>query len=87
MGKNWTDNLPTDVYNRLCNCRSRKTDIATLVNVKWAAMVDAGKKEQGFTKEDALVSILDLLDSNGQFFDLSRAEYDGLKHESRNFDY
>ena len=46
-----------------------------------AAMIEAGKREQGFTKEDALVQILDLLDSNGQFFDLSRAEYDGLKYE------
>lgn len=81
MAKNWTDNLPTEVHNRLCNCCSRRADIATLVNVKWASMVEAGKREQGFTKEDALVQILDLLDSNGQFFDLSRAEYDGLKHE------
>lgn len=79
--KSWTDRLPEDVHNRLCNCSSRRSDLQTLVNVKWAAMVEAGKKEQGFTKEDALVSILDLLDSNGQFFDLSRAEYDGLKHE------
>ena len=77
-GKNWTDKLPEEVYNRLCNCHSRQSDIATLVNVKWASMVEAGKREQGFTKEDALVYILDLLDSNGQFFDLSRAEYDGL---------
>lgn len=80
-GKRWTDKLPTDVHNRLCNCCSRRSDIETLVNVKWAAMVEAGKKDEGFTKEDALVSILDLLDSNGQFFDLTRAEYDALKHE------
>ena len=79
--KRWTDNLPEDVYNRLCNCRSRRSDIETLVNVKWRSMIEAGKKEQGFTKEDALVSILDLLDCNGQFFDLSQAEYDSLKHE------
>jgi hypothetical protein len=79
--KNWTDRLPEDVYNRLCNCCSRQSDIATLVNVKWAAMIEAGEREEGFTKEDALVQILDLLDSNGQFFDLSRAEYDGLKYE------
>ena len=77
----WTDNLPEDVYNRLCNCCSRKSDLETLVNVKWAAMVEGGKKAQGFTKEDALVSILDLLDCNGQFFDLTPAEYDALKHE------
>ena len=79
--KCWTDKLPDDVLNRLCNCRSRRSDLQILVNVKWAAMVEAGKKEEGFTKEDALVQILELLDSNGQLFDLSRAEYDGLKYE------
>lgn len=79
--KRWTDRLPEDVQNRLANCRSRQSDIPILVNVKWAAMVESGKKEEGFTKEDALVSILDLLDSNGQFFDLSKAEYDGLSRE------
>ena len=79
--KHWTDNLPSDIYNRLCNCCSRRSDIETLVNVKWAAMVEAGKREQGFTKEDALVSILDLLDSNDQFFDLTSGEYESLIHE------
>lgn len=79
--KHWTDNLPADVYTRLCNCQSRRSDIETLVNVKWAAMIAAGQKEQGFAKEDALVFILDLLDSNGQFFALTRAEYDNLKYE------
>ena len=78
---NWTSKLPEDVYVRLCECRSRREDIETLVNVKWAAMVAAGKKDEGFTKEDALVQILDHLDLNGQFFDLSRAEYDSLKRE------
>ena len=77
----WTDKLPDDVNNRLSNCRSRRSDIKTLVNVKWAAMVEEGKREQGFTKEDALVCVLDLLDSNGQFVDLTREEYDSLKRE------
>lgn len=77
----WTDKLPGDVRNRLGNCRSRRSDIEILVNVKWAAMVEEGKREQGFMKEDALVCILDLLDSNGQFVDLTRAEYDSLKRE------
>ena len=77
----WTDKLPADVSNRLGNCRSRRSDIETLVNVRWAAMIEAGKKDEGFTKEDALVQILELLDCNGQSFDLTRAEYDALKHE------
>lgn len=70
--KHWTDNLPADVYRRLCECRSRREDLKTLVNVKWAAMVAEGKKERGFTKEDALISILDLLDCNNQYVDLTR---------------
>lgn len=81
MIKHWTDNLPADVWIRLCECRSRRSDVQTLVDVKWADMVKKGKREQGFTKEDALVEILDLLDSNGQYLDLTRAEYDALKCE------
>lgn len=77
----WTENLPSDVYNRLRNCRSTKADIQTLVNVKWAAMKANGKQEQGFTKEDALIDIMELLDCNSQYFDLTREEYDELKHE------
>lgn len=79
--KNWMKNLPADVYDRLAACHSIRSDIKILVNVKWAAMIADGAKEQGFIKEDALVYILDLLDSNGQFVDLSRGEYDALKHE------
>ena len=71
----WIDNLPGEVRGRLGNCRSRKSDIKTLVNVKWASMVEAGKEEQGFTKEDALIHILELLDCNGQYFDLTEDEY------------
>lgn len=77
----WVDNLPTDVYNRLRNCHSLKADIETLVNVKWAAMKANGKQEQGFTKEDALVDILELLDSNSRYIDLTIDEYNSLKRE------
>lgn len=78
---NWMDKLPEDVANRLGNCRSTRDDIRTLVDVKWAYMCQTGKRKEGFTKEDALVSILDLLDSNGRSFDLSKAEYDSLMHD------
>lgn len=77
----WTDKLPEDVARRLGNCHSSRKDIEILVRFRWAAMKEAGKQEQGFTKEDALVEVLDLLDSNGQFFDLTRSEYDTLKSE------
>ena len=79
---NWMDKLPEDVAYRLGNCRSTRADIRTLVDAKWAYMCQIGKREAGFTKEDALVSILDLLDSNGRSFDLSQAEYNSLKHDS-----
>lgn len=84
MTSYWMDKLPADVRGRLAACRSRRSDLPILVAVKWASMVEAGKKEQGFTKEDALVQILDLLDYNGQWglaADLTRIEYDALKSE------
>ena len=81
MKKCWTDYLPGNVYRRLCECRNTKIDVQTLVNVKWYAMKLDGKDKDGFAKEDALVYILDLLDMNGQYLDLTRAEYDVLKAE------
>ena len=74
MTKRWTDNLPTDVYSRLCACRSLKSDIVPLTQARWAAI----KEKPGFTKEDALVDVLDLLDSNSQYCDLTREEYDDI---------
>ena len=74
----WTDKLESGVYERLCNCRSRKSDIEPLTNAKWAAMKEAGKDKQGFTKEDALVAVLEMLDCNGQCFDLTVDEYNEL---------
>lgn len=74
--KNWTEYLENDVYIRLCNCVSRKSDIPDLVNAKWLSFKEAGKDKQGFTKEDALVSILELLDSNSQDFEITVDEYD-----------
>lgn len=83
MANNWTDKLPADVCGRLAACRSLRSDLPILVNVKWASMVEAGKKAEGFTKEDALVQILDLLDCNGQYrlADLTWAECDALASE------
>lgn len=76
--KKWTDYLSNDVYTRLANCRSTKSDLNELVNAKWRSMREHGKDKQGFTKEDALVSVLELLDSNGQYFDLTTDEYQDL---------
>ena len=75
----WTDNLPGAVYERLCGCKTKKNDVATLVNAKWNDMKKRGLDLKGYTKEDAVVSILDLLDANGQYYDITKEEYDNLK--------
>ena len=74
----WTDRLSGDVYMRLCQCCSRKKDIPKLVNAKWADYRAKGKDKQGFTREDAVIDILELLDSNSQDIDLTRDECDDL---------
>lgn len=76
--KNWTEHLAHDVYIRLCNCRNKKQDLPVLVNAKWISFKEKGKDKKGFTKEDALISILELLDSNSQNFDLTEDEYADL---------
>ncbi len=77
---NWTERLNSDVFERLGNCKSRKSDLPDLVNAKWASLKQAGKDKEGFTKEDALISVLELLDSNGQYFigELTVDEYNDL---------
>ena len=71
----------TDVYTRLCECRNTKEDLPHLVNIRWEWLQNRGRDKQGFTKEDALVDVLEWLDSNGQcqLADLTREEYDELK--------
>ena len=75
----WTDYLSADVYARLCNCSSTHSDVEKLVNAKWLHYKNTGKRERGFTKEDALIAVLELLDSNSQYIDLTAEEYDELK--------
>ena len=74
----WTDNLQNDVRERLEACRTRRADIAPLTDVRWAAMKEQGMKEKGYTKEDALVFVLELLDCNSIHFDLTKEEYEDL---------
>lgn len=76
--KHWTDNLAEDVSTRLANCRTRKEDLPALVNAKWLSYQESGKAEKGFTKEDALAEVLELLDCNSCFFDLTKEEYHQL---------
>lgn len=79
MIKSWHELLNADVGRRLEMCISHRSDIPFLVNAKWSFMKERGKDKEGFTKEDALISILELLDCNGQYFDLTKDEYDELK--------
>ena len=72
--RKWTDTLSKDVYVRLCNCRSKKSDILPLAQARW----DYIKGRQGWEKEDALVSTLELLDDNSCSFDLTCDEYDEI---------
>ena len=69
--KKWTDLLDSDVYQRLANCTSVKADVLPLAQAKWAIM----KHSDGFCKEDALVSVLDLLDCNSSQICLTADEY------------
>lgn len=73
--KNWKEYLSNEVYMRLCDCRTIKADIPQLVNAKWKSYQENGKAEKGFTKEDCLIAILELLDCNSCYFDLTKDEY------------
>lgn len=78
----WTYGLPSDVHLRLCECRNTKADLPVLVNTRWSWM-KTQEKYSGFSKEDALVFILELLDANSQWelADLTKDEYNELKGE------
>lgn len=76
--KKWTEHLEADVYTRLCECRNIKSDLPKLVNARWLFYKETGKDTQGYIKADALVDILDLLDSNSQYIDLTEDEYNEL---------
>ena len=85
MKKGWFDKLPNEVYVRLCECRNNKKDIQILVDKRWEWMsekIAEGIIDDSFTKEDALVYILDLLDANSQWMLLDSItvdEYNALK--------
>lgn len=73
--KNWTEKLNEEVFHRLCECRTIKADLQQLVNAKWESWKENGKADRGFTKEDALIVIMDLMEWNSCHFDLTADEY------------
>ena len=70
--------LSDAVANRLGNCRNLKSDLQELTDAMWKDLQDKGKDKQGFTKEDALIRVLEWLESNSQDFDLTREEWNEL---------
>ena len=68
----WTDYLDHDTYMRLASCRSLHRDILPLAQAKWNVM----KSCKNFEPEDALIWVLELLDSNNcSCADVTRDEY------------
>ena len=78
MMAHWMKALTPEVYGRLVNCATRRADLPELVNVRWLDYQLRGKDKHGYTKEDALVEVLELLDENGREFDLTIDEYNEL---------
>lgn len=60
----WLDYLPYNAYMRLAQCQTTKADLPILLAAKWNWAQDTGHYN-GYTKEDILADILDLLDCNG----------------------
>lgn len=74
--KKWTDGLSNGVYTRLCECRTIKSDLAELVKCKYA--YSEYSPSIIYTKEDALIYVLELLDANGIEIDMTLDEYRDL---------
>lgn len=78
MKSNWLSKLPYDVLHRLEACCTKKSDLPYLVNAKWLDCKEKGRDKLGYTKEDVLVDVLDHLDCNSQWFDLTEDEWKEL---------
>ena len=65
------EGLDSEVLMRLCDCRSRQTDILPL-----AKCVYKNKKMKD--KESALLYVLEHLECNMQYFDLTEDEWNDI---------
>lgn len=74
--KRWVDSLSSDVHSRLANCCSSKQDILPLAQARWSWLKE--NKSDEYVKEDALVYVLELIDCNSVFIDLTKAEYNDI---------
>ena len=62
--------LSSDAYMRLCECRSKKSDIESIARCYMT--------EESMTPEVALEITLEHLGANNQFFDLTNKDYDRI---------
>lgn len=74
MSNKWTDSLNESVWQRLANCTSIKKDIEPLTQARWNFI----KNKEGYTKEDALIYVLELLDCNSIDVDMTKDEYNSI---------
>ena len=75
LPKKWTEFLSSDVYQRLADCKSLKSDIVKLAQAKLAFEKNS---HQNYGAEDALVYILELFDCNSIDCDLTKEEYESI---------
>lgn len=59
-------------------CVPALSKLQLLVDAKWRGYRELGKDKRGFTKEDALIYILELLDCNSCDIELTSDEYQEL---------
>lgn len=79
----WTNFIPFDVYIRLCDCQTTKEDLPILVETKWKHTKTKGRNRAvkgPYTKEDALIDVLEMLDCNGldNVTELTQKEWEEL---------
>lgn len=60
----WLDYLPYNVHVCLAQCQTTKSYLPILSDAKWQWAQDTGHY-RGYTNDDILIDILDLLDCNG----------------------
>ncbi len=65
------EGLDSNVFQRLCECKSLKKDILPLAKCIY-------KNKNMDDKEQALIYVLEHLSCNSQFFDLTREEWDDI---------
>ena len=64
----WQDTLPDDVYERLAECKSRRSDIIPIAQ----AIYSHGEAN---SKDDAILLALEHLASNDQLFNYTEDDY------------